>query len=103
MPVATPDSFLSQIQAEIDRGHQLANPHRAGQIAKPFLEPGFPFAAFDMIVKPIDWFQTASGFVLFAQRVVQVDVDDLGRSGSFRFGQQPLDLVYSQRLAYLVG
>jgi len=101
--IEPPHGLFPQVQPQVDGHGERADAHGALQVAKAILEARLVLGAFAVIVKPIDRFQMPRVLVFLAQRVVDVDVDDLGRPEVLRLGQRPGHLVDTQGGTHVFG
>jgi len=90
--------LFPQIEPQVDRGHIGAHPHGTGDVAEAIL-----VGACAVVEKPIDRLQMASVLVFLAQGIVDVDVDNLGRTDALPFGDEPGHLMSPQGRSHRVG
>ncbi len=96
-PIEAADRPLAEIQAQIERDLDGADRDRAGQIGQTMLVARLALAAFEVIVVPIDALEMARGFVFGGDRVVEVDVDELGQAWSVGLLERPAGDVIASR------
>ena len=103
LAIETPHGLGPQVELQIDGGYVWANAHRADHIAKRVLVARLRSGAFAVVEEPIDGLYVTRVLVLLAQRVVDVDVDDLGGTDTLCFGNEPGDLMGAQGSSDIVG
>jgi hypothetical protein len=95
--------LLAQIELYVDRCDVLPSSHGADHVAEGVLEARLGLGAFAVVEEPIDGLQMTRALVFLAQRVVDVDEQNLGRVGAFCFGNEPSYLMSTQARAYIFG
>src|SRR4051794_1510916 len=92
-----------QVQTQLERGREAADPRRAFQVAKGLVVAGPLRCRFVMIVEPIDRLQATGLLVFLAQRIVQVEEYHLGQATTAGLVEQPSEVASAQAVPNQVG
>ena len=78
--VEPPHRLVPQIEPQVGRGREVADAQGTFQVAKGLVVAGLARGGLVVIVEPVDRLDVRGVLVLLAERVVEVDVEDLGQA-----------------------
>ena len=101
MTIEPPHGLVSEIEPQVDRGREVTGAQGTFEVAKGLVVAGLARGGFVVIVEPVDRLDVGGVLVLLAERVVEVDVEDLGQAACLGQLQQPRDLMAAEGIPRL--
>src|SRR4051794_13677913 len=101
--IEPPYRLVPQIEPQVGRGREVAGAEGTFPIAKGLVVAGLARGGFVVVVEPVDRLDVGGVLVLLAERVIEVDVEDLGQAPCLGERQQPGDLMAAEGLPRLRG